>query len=690
MTDHPLYTNRLIHQKSPYLLQHAHNPVDWYSWGEEAFQAAETEDKPIFLSIGYATCHWCHVMEKESFENVEIAEMMNDLFINIKIDREELPDVDSLYMEFAQTIMAGAVGWPLNVILTPKLHPFFATTYLPPQSRHGLIGLKDLILRIQEVWESEEREQILMQAEKILEAFSEHIHVKGDELPEKEVCDNAIEYLFKISDSVHGGIRGAPKFPIGYQYNFMLHYSWKTKDGRALFLVEKTLDMMHRGGIYDHLGGGFSRYSVDEQWIIPHFEKMLYDNAILVFSYLESWLITKKPFYQEVCEEIIEYILREMRDPEGGFYSAQDADSEGEEGRFYTWTPEEVCAVLGNEKGILFCEFYGVREPGNFHGRSILHMERSLEDFALMISQDPKELAATFKEQRKLLWKARERREHPFKDDKVLSSWNGLMIASLVAAGTVFKNQAAIDAAVKAAYFVRNNLWKDQHLLRRWREGDASYSAGLDEYAFMIRALLSLFMADCGVHWLEWAIEMTDLLEREFKAPEGAFYQTNREDPYIILRRCQFSDGAEPSGNGVHCENLLKLYQLTLENRYLTQAEDIFRAAKRFYDLETPGYSYHMMNLYRYYDRQAVSFVIALNDNREGEEIIKELLYSAFIPHSVIIWKKKGDKRLIEFIPFVEQQNPIGNETTLYICREGSCEKPLIGLQEIRNGLSAI
>ncbi len=522
----PLYTNRLIHQKSPYLLQHAHNPVDWYPWGEEAFQAAKEQDKPIFLSIGYATCHWCHVMERESFENIEVARLMNRTFINIKVDREELPDVDGLYMEFAQSMMVGAAGWPLNLILTPDLKPFFSTTYLPAYSNHGMMGLTDLIKRIEELWNSEEKEKIIAQAEKIVEIFADNVHTLGDGLPDKEYVNITADLIYKMADSIYGGIKGAPKFPIGYQYSFMLRQFATTKDARALYLVEKTLIMMHRGGIYDHLGGGFSRYSVDEKWMVPHFEKMLYDNAILAQTYLEAWQLTKKPQYRQICEEILKYILRDMTHPEGGFYSAEDADSEGHEGLFYTWTFDEIEQLFGKEAE-LFCRFYDVTREGNFEGRNILHTPLSIEEFAAGEHLNEDKLIQQFAEQRKKLWQIREKRVHPFKDDKVLSSWNGLMIYSLAKAARAFEQEHYLQAAVKAARFIRDQLWQNQKLLRRWRDGQAMFMGGLDEYAFMIRGLLALFEANAGAEWLQWAVELTDLLAENYKKEGGAFYQTD-------------------------------------------------------------------------------------------------------------------------------------------------------------------
>lgn len=688
MSEQPLYTNRLIHQKSPYLLQHAHNPVDWYPWGEEAFQAAIDRDKPIFLSIGYATCHWCHVMERESFENLEVAQLMNENFINIKVDREELPDVDSLYMEFAQSMMAGAAGWPLNVILTPSLEPFFAATYLPPYSSHGLMGLIDLMHRIEELWTSEERHKVLDQAEKIVEMFSHSVHTIGDLLPAPEQCTIASELLYKMADPIYGGIKGAPKFPIGYQYSFMLRYYLKAKDSRSLFLVDKTLDMMHRGGIYDHLGGGFSRYSVDEKWLVPHFEKMLYDNAILAQAYLEAWQLTKRPLYRKICEEILHYILRDMTHHDGGFFSAEDADSEGHEGLYYTWTYDEVIRTLG-EKGSLFCEFYGIAPEGNFEGRNILHTPLSLEEFAAEKNIEIEELRSQFEEQRRRLLDVRDKRVHPLKDDKILSAWNGLMIYTFAEAGKAFQHEPYLQAAIKAARFIKKNLWNDQELLRRWRDGQPMFAASLDEYSFLIRGLLSLFEANAGTEWLQWALEMAQRLKEKYKEEAGAFFQTDGTDKNLILRRCQFSDGAEPSGNAVHAENLLRFYQLTADADYLHQAEDILKGVRNYLENYPPGYCYHVMSLLRYYDQKAPTLVIALNSKKDHEKEIKSALYEKFLPHKAVIWQSH-DVELEELLPYTKEHNAQQDRTTLYICYEGVCQQPLDQLPDILHAIDKL
>jgi len=678
----PLYTNRLIQQKSPYLLQHSHNPVDWYPWGEEAFQASIEENKPIFLSIGYATCHWCHVMERESFENIEVAELMNRVFVNIKVDREELPDVDSLYMEFAQSMMSGAAGWPLNVILTPDLQPFFATTYLPAYSGHGMMGLIDLIQRISELWTSEERDKIISQAEKIVEVFEESIHVKGEDLPEYEYVTLTADLLYKMADPIYGGIKGEPKFPIGYQYSFMLGQFAASKDARALYLVEKTLNMMHRGGIYDHLGGGFSRYSVDERWLVPHFEKMLYDNAILAQTYLEAWKVTKNPTYRQICEEILNYVLRDMTHPKGGFYSAEDSDSEGREGLFYTWTHDEIQQILGDQAE-RFCRFYNVTPEGNFEERNILNTPLSLEEFSAQENIDLAKFKLDIEKQKKILWEVRKKRVHPFKDDKVLTGWNGLMIYSLTEAALAFDQVIYLQAAVKAAHFIKNELWKDNQLLRRWRDGQSMFRAGLDEYSFLIRGLISLFEANAGADWLLWAVEMTDILEEHYKEEDGAFFQTDGSDPHLIIRKCQFSDGAEPSGNAIQTENLLRLYLLTNQMKYLEQAEDVLRAVKVYLESYSPGYCFHVMNIERYDDETAPTVVIALNSKKDLEEDIKHLIFQRYLPHKAIIWQSE-DVELEELLPFIQDKESIDDQTTLYICYQGSCQKPLTTLSEIR------
>lgn len=684
------HTNRLIHEKSPYLLQHAHNPVDWYPWGDEAFKAAKDQDKPIFLSIGYATCHWCHVMEEECFEDESIAMMMNQAFVNIKVDREELPEVDSLYMEFAQSMMTGAAGWPLNILLTPDLKPFFAATYLPPQGGHGLMGMDELVIRISDIWRGDQREKLLEQANRIVEVFEESLKVKGEELPGPEAIENAAEIFFKLADPVNGGLKGTPKFPLGYQVSFLLGCYRYLQEGRSLFLVERTLNMMQRGGIYDHLGGGFSRYSVDEKWLIPHFEKMLYDNAILAFSYLETWRATENPFFQKICTEIIDYVLRELRHSKGGFYSAEDADSEGREGYFYTWSMEEIEQILGKDEAQLFCRIYGITEEGNFEGRNVLHMPQSFEEIAGRTHMDFNQLLHLLNRMKKALFEVRQKREHPFKDDKILTSWNGLMIHALAEAGSACDDMRYIGAAHESASFIKNHLWKKGQLYRRWREEEFRFNASLDEYVFLIKGLLSLYEATAETSWLEWALELAEILNEKFKAEGGAFYQTDGTDQNIILRKCQFADGAEPSGNAVHVENLLRLYSMTWDLRYKIQAEDILKAAKKFIDNYPMGYCYHLLALQRYHNRQVPTLVVALNEQQEYLLDIRQMIYKLFLPHRSIIWRRSNDQQLFSLLPHVREQPPIEGKTTLYICHQGICKKPLVHLQDMHTALKKL
>lgn len=678
-----LFTNRLIKEKSPYLLQHAHNPVDWYPWSDEAFQAAKDQDRPIFLSIGYATCHWCHVMEQESFQNVEVAQLMNQNFINIKVDREEKPEVDSLYMEFAQVMMAGGAGWPLNVILTPDLMPFFAATYLPSDAVRGFLGMKQLIMRIAQIWaQPEERENVIAQAGKIVDIFANHLPAEKGGISAKEKIAEAVEMFLKIADPSYGGSKGAPKFPIGIQACFLLRFVRDHKDSRALFYVERTLDMMHRGGIYDHLGGGFSRYSIDEKWRVLHFEKMIYDNALVVRAYVESWAYTRQIFYREVTEHILKYVLTEMTDPLGGFYSAQDADSEGHEGRFYTWTWDEIQAALGKEAR-LFCDFYGVTSVGNFEGRNILHTPMKLEEFANHYHIDPEMFNNLLKDLRQKLWVVRENRPKPAKDDKIVTGWNGLMIHSLCKASHYLNKVSYLEAAEKCAVFIREKLWNEETLFRRWREGEARFDGCLDDYACMIQGLLSLFEADRGSEWLEFALTLADVVENDFKAEQGGYYLTNGKDPHLILRRCEFYDGAEPSGNAVHTENLIRLYQITGVIDYLQRAEDVLRAAREHIELYPPGACYHLLVMERYYDREKPTIIIALNKADEFRDEIEKMLAGDYIPHKVVIWRRDSDEELRDFVPIVRNKHSVGEKTTLYLCFADRCLLPITELSKM-------
>lgn len=680
-------TNRLSKEKSPYLLQHAENPVDWYPWGEEAFEKARTEDRPIFLSIGYATCHWCHVMEKETFRDHEIASLMNDTFINIKVDREEHPEVDSIYMEFAQALMSSAGGWPLNVVLTPDLKPFFAVTYLPSKASKGLIGMDQFITQIQMLWQSEERAMLTAQADKIVELFESSAKTSGTDLPTEQDLQNGVLMLFDIADPVYGGIKGEPKFPLGYQADFLLQYSKANKDSRSLFYIELTLQMMARGGIYDHLGGGFSRYCIDEKWQVPHFEKMLYDNAILGKTYLEAYKYTKKTIFREISCSTIDYVLRELKGE--AFYSAEDADSEGQEGKYYVWSYDEILEVLGPGDGELFCQYFSVTPEGSFEGSNVLHIAAEHREFAEFMHMEEEALHGTIEGLKKKLLEKRQTRTKPFKDDKIITSWNGLMIEILARAGMCFTDSSYLVIAKEVTKWIEENLSKNGQLFRRFRDGEARFTAGLDDHAFIIRALLTLFEVDGNTEYLQWAMKLTDILEREFKSPEGAFFQS-QEEKNLLIRKCEFYDGAEPSGNAVHCENLLRLYQLTQEQKYSTQAEDILRAAKSFIEAFPPGACYHLISLQRYLDSDAPLIVIALNENRANEQEIRNALGSKFCPHAFFVWKIPGDTTLSTLIPSLNEQGNIDGKTTVHICRATHCEAPMTEMDEILEAIDSL
>lgn len=675
--------NRLAREKSPYLLQHAYNPVDWYPWGEEAFAAAKAESKPIFLSIGYATCHWCHVMEKESFEDESTAAALNDTFINIKVDKEELPEVDSMYMELAQVLMSSAGGWPLNVVLTPDLKPFFAVTYMPSKSKRGLMGLQEFAAEIKQLWLGEEKEAVLEQANRLFEIFEKSAAPEGGDLPSKETVRNTADLLLSMADPVFGGFKGEPKFPLSFQASFLLEYGKLHADSRCLFFATNTLDKMHLGGVYDHLGGGFARYSVDDRWIVPHFEKMLYDNALLANTYFEGFKLTKKDSYKKVCEEICSYVLRDMRHPLGGFYSAEDADSEGEEGRFYTWSREQIEKVLLPEEAELFSAVYGVTFEGNFKGRNVLFLPKSYQEAADELGIDLSFLSDTMENAKKKLFAARETRPRPLRDDKIIVAWNALMIDALVKIGSAMGRKEWVGAAVQAAEFIKTYCFLEGRLYRRWREGEARFGAAIDDYAFLIKACLSLFEEGLGEKWLSWAIELSSILETEFKSEKGAFYFSSEREMLVPIRRCEFYDGAEPSGNAVHAENLLRLYQITLDDRYLSLAEDILGGAKNHIETYPPGSCYSVKVLARYLNHNAPTLVVALDSKESLKEEIAREIHSSYSPHLQVVWLPEGNHSLRSMLPFRADKMPIDGQTAAYVCTMKGCASPLLKVKEI-------
>ncbi len=569
--------NRLAHEKSPYLLQHAHNPVDWYPWGDEALRRARSEDKPIFLSIGYSTCHWCHVMERESFENEEIARLMNERFVCIKVDREERPDLDEIYMAAVQA-MTGQGGWPLSAWLTPDLEPFYGGTYFPPDDRFGRPGFPRVLEALSEAW-TEQRDQAVAQANKLTEALAGlGVPRAGGEIDGREVVDRTYESLLNSFEPRNGGWGSAPKFPRTDFGALCLRVFHRTGDERALNMVSTTLDAMARGGIFDQLGGGFARYSTDERWLVPHFEKMLYDNAQLAFHYLEGVQLTGREDWAGVARATLDYVLRDMTDDQGGFHSAEDADSEGEEGRFYVWSMEQIEKLLDPEELEVLVPFYGVTAGGNWEGRNVLERATTIEHVAQQQGLDVDEASARLERAREKLFRHRERRIRPGLDDKVLTAWNGLMIQALARGAVVLDEPRYAEAARRAADFLLSEMRTDGGLLRRWREGEAAIDAFAEDYTFLVRGLLELYQCDLDPRWVETARELHDECFDVFGDPDGgALFNTRPDRSDLIVRTKAGYDGSIPTANSVAAANALVLHELTGDARYREQAEAIVR-----------------------------------------------------------------------------------------------------------------
>jgi len=706
-------TNRLINEKSPYLLQHAYNPVDWYPWGDNAFKKAKEEDKPIFLSIGYSTCHWCHVMEKESFEDDEVAKMMNDVFISIKVDREERPDIDNIYMAVCQS-MTGSGGWPLTIILTPDKKPFFAATYIPKESRMGLIGMKDLISQIKSIWETK-REEIENISDHIIQNIERLGSTGSTDTPsiigrvkantEKiydKTLNKAYQHFLNIFDEKYGGFglkrtNYAPKFPSPHNLMFLLRY-WRRynqngrsgksiEKNRALDMVLKTLDNIRLGGIYDHIGFGFHRYSTDAKWLLPHFEKMLYDQAMLVMAYTEAYQVTKKEEYMRTAKEVISYVLRDMTHKEGGFYSAEDADSEGEEGKFYIWTEEEFKNILeGFPEKINNLNIFNIHPNGNFrdestgmkNGYNILHMNG-------FIKSD--EISKTVEEMRKLLFAQREKRVHPLKDDKILTDWNGLMIAALAKASRVyeFKNSDDKDylsAADNGVKFIMNNLYKKRVLLHRFRDGEAAVPGFLDDYAFFTWGLIELYQTTFNTYYLKNAIDLTnDMIDLFFDNTKqsGFFFTSQYHD--TTLQKKEVYDGAYPSGNSVAILNLIRLAHITGDVRYEEIARNSIQGLIDEVIKSPTGFSMFLIAV----DFMLSPIEVVIVGERENIETLKTLnfLNNEFIPNMVVLLKTK-EGGIEKLAPFIQDLKKVDEKTTIYICKNYKCNLPTTSISDMK------
>ncbi len=679
-------TNALINEKSPYLLQHAYNPVNWYPWREEAFRRAKEEDKPIFLSIGYSTCHWCHVMARESFENEQTAEILNANFVCIKVDREERPDLDAIYMKAVQ-MMASTGGWPLSVFLTPDLKPFYGGTYFPPEPRHGLPAFNDLLHTIVNFWR-DKREQIEQNSEQITQLVRNSYLHKPQAEAEKisvDLLDNAYEQLVLQFDSSYGGF-GAdlaawsvknPKFPLPSYLSFLLRYYHRTQEEFALKMVTKTLYAMAEGGIFDQLGGGFHRYSTDKHWLVPHFEKMLYDNALLARVYLEAYQVTGEPFFAQTATETLDWVLREMTDSKGGFYSAVDADSGGVEGAFYVWSPTEIKSVLGEEQGEVLCRYYGVTPQGNFEEKkSVLHVANPTEGLN-------KDTAGILNQSKQKLLEVRNRRIRPATDDKIITGWNSLMISAFALGYQVVRDRRFLKAATSATQFILNNLRKDGQLLRRYRDREASILGTLEDYASLIAALLDVYEASFDSKWLREAFQLNDSMMKLFwDKANGGFFFNRYGEPELPASIKEAYDGPIPSGNSIAAQNLLRLVALTGDEELRIRAKDLFLTFGEQLE-QNPVEHTQMLCALDFYLSSPMQVVIASQKREEAQACAVEISRH-FLPNKVIVFTRSGDGELSSLIPLIKDKVPIQGNPTVYICEHYMCKTPITNMEDFR------
>ena len=680
----PTFTNRLIRESSPYLLQHAHNPVNWYPWSEEAFARAKRENKPVFLSVGYSTCHWCHVMERESFEDQEIAAYLNRHFIAIKVDREERPDIDSVYMTAVQ-LLTGRGGWPMTVIMTPDKDPFFGGTYFPPRAgvRGGRTGLIDLLSETAELYR-EDPTRAIQQAQELSQRIERTTATRGATgVPSDRLIVRAVQQLATRFDPVEGGFGRAPKFPQPARLSLLLRYARRTNDSGALRIVTTTLDKMADGGMYDQVGGGFHRYSTDARWLVPHFEKMLYDNAQLASVYLDGWQVTAKDQYRRTAADILDYVSREMTAPEGAFYSATDADSatptgHDEEGWFFTWTPGELAALLGPDDAAIVMEVYGVSDRGNFEGRNILYRHKSVPEVARGqgVSRDVVDDALA--RARPILYAARASRPAPIRDEKIIAAWNGLMISAFARGGWVLGRPEYVSVATRAADFVLGKMRNADGALRRtYKDGVRSRAAFLDDYAFVVAGCLDLYEATDDLRWLDVALELQAVQDAAYwDADGGAYFMIANDGEALLVREKPTYDGAVPSGNSVSALNLLRLYDFTTETKWRDGAEALFAALANRVARGPTAYPKLLSALDYYYDvPREVALVSPGSDNDAAT--LEVVLRRAYVPNKVFsVTDDAGAEAQQRRVPWLAGKRALGGSPTAYVCERGRCDLP--------------
>lgn len=677
------FTNRLATETSPYLLQHAHNPVDWYPWGAEAFAKAQAEDKPILLSVGYSACHWCHVMAHESFENEHIAALMNKLFVNVKVDREERPDVDEIYMNAVQMLI-GRGGWPMTVFLTPDGKPFYGGTYFPPEDRHNIPAFPRVLAGIAQAYREKPADVTKSTAE-ILDRLEQLARREPTTRPlDVSVLEKAVGGLAQHYDETHGGIGQAPKFPNTSVFSLFLRYAHATGNQRYLDMTTHTLRKMAQGGMYDHLGGGFHRYSVDERWLVPHFEKMLYDNALLARLYLEGYQASGDSFFRQVVEDILAYVEREMVGQEGGFYSTQDADSEGAEGKFFVWGQDEVMQILGDEAGEIFCRYYDVTDVGNFERKNILHPTLELDQLARLFRREVDEVKQLIGQAKDSLFAVREQRVKPGRDEKILTSWNGLMISAFAEAYKVLGNPDYLEVARRGIRFIQTALSREGRLLRSYKDGQAKFNAYLDDYACFSAALLDVYESTFEPEYLDEAVALTDvLLDRFWDTQEGGFFFTSSDHEALISRSKSAFDGSVPSGNSVAASVLLRLYYATERQDYLTKAETIFRL---FYDAleQNPfGFSNMLCGLDLYL-RRPKEIVLLGDPAAPATTALLRKIHRNFIPNKTLLCFDPARPPQQGVPSLLEGKTRIDDQLTAYVCHNFACSLPVTSWEELQ------
>lgn len=676
--------NWLIETNSPYLLQHAHQPINWYPWGDEAFERAMEEKKPIFLSIGYATCHWCHQMARESFEDQEIANYLNEHYIAIKVDREERPDIDNLYMNVC-IMMDGHGGWPLSIFMTPEQVPFYAGTYYPKKTSLKMIGFHELIVHLHKLYEKDQAQVISVGAE-IKEALMQlQAQQAAGTLP-PSVFDIAFEQLYKTYDNLYGGFGRETKFPMPHQLMFLLRYAKFNDERVAEKMALNTLQSLYNGGIYDQIGFGFSRYSVDETYIVPHFEKMLYDNALLLYTTAEAYQVSKDSFYEQKMRELLTYIRRVMTSPEGGFYSAEDADTEQEEGKFYTWTKDEVISYLGEELGEIYCQALHITAEGNFEGKNVPHLvHTNLPDIARENGMNLDSLQQKLEKARQILFEVREQRMHPNKDDKILTSWNGLMIAALAKANAILQDEGVELLAVGAMRFLEEQLFQSGRLMRRYRNGEVKEYGILDDYAAVLWAYTELYEATFSPEWLQKAIQLADaMIELFWDHEEGGFFMTGSDAEALLIRQREMQDGAIPSGSSIAAVSLIRLARLTNRSDYEEKVITLLQLGARTIHAQPEGFLYLLISYMLLIE--GTKEVIMVGKLSLEQRQLLSVLKKEFQPNTIYLYCEDGEAYK-ELIPTLSDYQPAKEGANFYICKNYACQQPVHDSEDIQQML---